>query len=422
MAALKYWVWLTTLPGLTDHSKLLLLQHFSSPEDIYYADEEALWQVEGLKKEQAALLNSKSLTAADRILSDCARKDIFLVTMADAMYPDRLRNIYQPPLLLYGKGAMPLFDEEAAVAVVGTRSCTPYGIHCAEKLGYELTQQGAMVVSGMAKGIDGAAMRGALRFGGFTCGVLGGGVDVVYPAENRRLYEDIAATGVLLSEYPPRTEPEGWRFPMRNRILSGLSVAAVVVEAPLRSGALITAENAMEQGRDVFAVPGPIDAPNSAGCHRLIREGAILATCAGDILSEYESRFPHKLRRTVPPMPPLPRMAGEPKTAEEKRKPAPKSEEYPYTPEAEQTPVLPRLTAEEWAALSTEQQTVLQVLRTDEPKLSDQLAEDSGLPIQRVLPALTLLEISGWTAQNGARSFVRTVELPEIELEGSKEE
>lgn len=116
MAALKYWVWLTTLPGLTDHSKLLLLQHFSSPEDIYYADEEALWQVEGLKKEQAALLNSKSLTAADRILSDCARKDIFLVTMADAMYPDRLRNIYQPPLLLYGKGAMPLFDEEAAVA------------------------------------------------------------------------------------------------------------------------------------------------------------------------------------------------------------------------------------------------------------------------------------------------------------------
>ena len=172
----------------------------------------------------------------------------------------------------------------------------------------------------------------------------------------------------------------------------------------------------------MFAVPGPIDAPNSAGCHRLIREGAILATCAGDILSEYESRFPHKLRRTAPPMPPLPRMAGEPKTAEEKRKPAPKSEEYPYTPEAEQTPVLPRLTAEEWAALSTEQQTVLQVLRTDEPKLSDQLAEDSGLPIQRVLPALTLLEISGWTAQNGARSFVRTVELPEIELEGSKEE
>jgi DNA processing protein len=407
MAALKYWVWLTTLPGLTDSSKMLLMEHFSSPEDIYYADEEALWQVDGLKKEQAALLGSKSLAAADRILSDCARKDIFIITMADALYPDRLRNIYQPPLLLYGKGAMPLFDEEAAVAVVGTRSCTPYGIKCAEKLGYELTQQGGMVVSGMAKGVDGAAMRGALRFGGFTCGVLGGGVDVVYPAENRRLYEDIAATGVLLSEYPPQTLPEAWHFPVRNRIISGLSVAAVVVEAPVKSGALITAENAMEQGRDVFAIPGPVDAPNSAGCHRLIREGAILATCAWDILGEYESRFPHKLRRAAPPMPPLPRLAGEPKLAAEKPK------TNASRPEEAEVPALPCLTAEELAGLSDEQRTVLRALRTDAPLLTDQLAEDSGLPIQRVLPALTLLEISGWVAQNGARSFVRTVALPE---------
>ncbi len=416
MAALKYWVWLTTLPGLTDRSKQLMMEHFSSPEDIYYADEEALWQVEGLKKEQAALLEDKSLHRSDRILADCARKSIFLITLADALYPERLRNIYQPPLLLYGKGVMPLFDEEVAVAVVGTRSCTPYGVHCAEKLGYELTQQGGMVVSGMAKGVDAAAMRGALRFGGFTCGVLGGGVDVVYPAENRRLYEDVAATGVLLSEYPPQTEPEAWHFPVRNRILSGLSVAAVVVEAPAKSGALITAENAMEQGRDVFAVPGPIDAPNSAGCHRLIREGAGLVTCAWDILGEYEGRFPHKLRRTAPPMPPLPRRAGEPKTAEEKQK------TNAYEPETTQTPVLPCLTAAEWDSLTEEQRTVLRVLRPDAPRLSDELAEDSGLPIQRVLPALTLLEISGWAAQNGARSFVRTVALPENELEGSKEE
>ena len=410
MAALKYWVWLTTLPGLTDSSKTLLMEHFSSPEDVYYAREEALWQVDGLKKEQAALLENKSLAMADRVLADCARKNIFIVTMADALYPERLRNIYQPPLLLYGKGAMPLFDEEAAVAVVGTRSCTPYGIHCAEKLGYELTQQGGMVVSGMAKGIDAAAMRGALRFGGFTCGVLGGGVDVIYPAENRRLYEDIAATGVLLSEYPPQTEPEAWHFPVRNRILSGLSVAVAVVEAPERSGALITAENAIEQGRDVFAVPGPIDAPNSAGCHRLIREGAGLAACGWDILGEYESRFPHKLRRTAPPMPPLPRMAGEPKTAEKR-----KTEEAQDAPEAAQTPALPQLTAAEWDSLSAEQQAVLRVLRPDKPQLTDQLAEDSGLPIQRVLPALTLLEISGWAAQNGARSFVRTAEPPENE-------
>lgn len=408
MAALKYWIWLTTLPGLSDHSKQLLMAHFSSPEDIYYADEEMLWQVEGLKKEQAALLTNKSLTISDRVLADCARKDIFLVTIADALYPERLRNIYQPPLLLYGKGSMPLFDEEVAVTVVGTRSGTPYGIHCAEKLGYELSQQGGLVVSGAAKGIDAAAMRGALRFGGFTCGVLGSGVDVVYPAENRRLYEDIAATGVLLSEYPPQTEPEAWHFPVRNRILSGLSVATVVVEAPLRSGALITAGNAMEQGRDVFAVPGPIDAPNSVGCHHLIREGAGLASCGWDVLGEYEGRFPHKLRRSAPPMPPLPHLAGAPKTAEEKPR------TNAFEPEVSQTSVLPCLTAEELAELPEEQRLVLRALESDTPKLSDQLAEETGLPIQRVLPALTLLEINGWAAQDGARCFVRIVALPEI--------
>lgn len=414
MAALKYWVWLTTLPGLTENSKMLLMEHFSSPEDVYYADAEALLQVEGLKKEQAALLESRSLSLAERVLADCAKEDIFIVTMADALYPDRLRNIYQPPLLLYGKGAMPLFDEEVAVAVVGTRSCTPYGIHCAEKLGYELTQQGGMVVSGMAKGIDAAAMRGALRFGGFTCGVLGGGVDVVYPAENRRIYEDIAATGVLLSEYPPHAEPEAWHFPMRNRIISGLSVAAVVVEAPPKSGALITAANAVEQGREVFAVPGPIDAPNSAGCHQLIREGAGLVTCAWDILGEYEGRYPHKLRRqSPPPLPPLPKDVLGAKAAQRKR------EEAAEEPPAE---TLPMLTKEELADLPDEQRLVLCALQADTPQLSDQLAEDTGLPIQRVLPALTLLEISGWAAQNGARSFVRTVALPEQEKQGSKEE
>lgn len=414
MAALKYWVWLTTLPGLTENSKMLLMEHFSSPEDVYYADAEALLQVEGLKKEQAALLESRSLSLAERVLADCAKEDIFIVTMADALYPDRLRNIYQPPLLLYGKGAMPLFDEEVAVAVVGTRSCTPYGIHCAEKLGYELTQQGGMVVSGMAKGIDAAAMRGALRFGGFTCGVLGGGVDVVYPAENRRIYEDIAATGVLLSEYPPHAEPEAWHFPMRNRIISGLSVAAVVVEAPPKSGALITAANAVEQGREVFAVPGPIDAPNSAGCHQLIREGAGLVTCAWDILGEYEGRYPHKLRRqSPPPLPPLPKDVLGAKAAQRKR------EEAAEEPPAE---TLPMLTKEELADLPDEQRLVLCALQADTPRLSDQLAEDTGLPIQRVLPALTLLEISGWAAQNGARSFVRTVALPEQEKQGSKEE
>ena len=159
MAALKYWVWLTTLPGLTNRSKLLLLEHFPSPEDIYYAQPEDLPPVEGLSSSQAALLSDKSTDRAEDVLARCAKGDIFLLTMQDALYPDRLRNIYDPPVLLYGRGRMPLFDEEAAVSVVGTRTCTPYGISAAEELGYQLAKEGAVVVSGLARGIDGAQRR-----------------------------------------------------------------------------------------------------------------------------------------------------------------------------------------------------------------------------------------------------------------------
>lgn len=181
--------------------------------------------------------------------------------------------------------------------MVGTRDCTPYGVSCAEKLGHGLAAGGAVVVSGLARGIDSAALRGALRAGGTVAAVLGNGTDVIYPPENQYLYEDVAAAGALVSEYPPGTPPDGRHFPVRNRILSGLSLAALVVEAPERSGALITAGTALEQGRDVFAVPGPIDAPASVGCNRLIRDGAGLASDAWDILREYEARFPDKLRR-----------------------------------------------------------------------------------------------------------------------------
>ena len=161
MAALKYWLWLTTAPALSNRAKLLLLEHFSSPEDVYYAQTDELCLVEGITKQQAESLSDKSLARAERVLADCARDGQFIVTMDDAAYPARLRDIFDPPVLLYGKGSLPLFDEEAAIAVVGTRSCTPYGLRCAHRMGYELARQGAVVVSGMAKGIDGAAMRGA---------------------------------------------------------------------------------------------------------------------------------------------------------------------------------------------------------------------------------------------------------------------
>jgi len=399
LAALKYWVWLQILSGVPGQLKLELLHHFGSPEEVYFASEGDYLQVEGLRPDMAKLLDNKSLARAEKVLSDCAEDGQFIVTMDDALYPNRLRNIFDPPILLYGKGAMPLFDEEVAVAMVGTRSCTPYGIRAAQELGFELTKQGAMVVSGMAKGIDTAALQGALRAGGFTVAVLGGGADVIYPAENSRLYEDIAATGVILSEYPPHTEPEHWHFPIRNRVISGLSLATVVVEAPEdRSGALITAGTALEQGRDVFAVPGPFDARVSGGCHRLIRQGAALAASAWDILEEYVPRYPHKLRKNRETLPDLPAGAPVKKSGEEKK----------IEPEEKRKSIsLPE------ENLPPEQEAILRQLKTEEAVLTDDIALALDLPVYQVLSALTMLELAGYIAKVGARSFVRIVDIYE---------
>ena len=374
MSALKFWVWLTEQNRLGGPARQALLEHFGSPEEVYYAEPGDLLQVEGITADQVQALENKSLDRAQSILEECARKDIFLLTAQDALYPQRLKNIYDPPLLLYGRGSMPLFDEEAAVAVVGTRSCSPYGI-------------------------DAASQLGALRAGGLTAAVLGCGVDVVYPPENDRLYEDVAASGVLLSEYPPGAEPFGWHFPARNRILSGLCLATLVVEAPEKSGALITAATALEQGRDVFAIPGPLDAEGSVGCNRLIRDGAGLATESWDILREYQSRYPHKLHPDGEKLPPLPK----------------KSEIF-YPERSKKPKVAPsglpvinvRRNAE---GLTDDQIKVLRILDDKEPMLTDDIALRANVPVRRILSAVTMLEIDGYTRQEGLRKFVRTVEV-----------
>lgn len=392
---LKFWLWLTNLPGLTNQTRLALLRHFGSPEDIFYADMGEILLTEGITREQASLLENHKLDTAERILADCQRLDHHILTIQDAAYPSRLKNIYDPPCLLYWKGRMPAFDEEAVVAVVGTRSCTPYGISCAEKLGYGLTHGGGLVVSGLAKGVDAAATRGALRAGGMTAAVVGCGLDVRYPRENQYLYEDVAAAGVLISEYPPGTEPAAHHFPARNRILSGLSVAALVVEAPERSGALITAETALEQGRDVFAVPGPIDAENSVGCNRLIRDGAGLVTDAADILREYEARFPEKIF---------------PEEGREQPRVLGYQARQVQPPKA----VAPTLDLKKSdISLSDDQIALLRILSDEEPTLVDDLIEESGIPTRRVLSALTVLEIENLVVQHSGKRYTRAVTLVE---------
>lgn len=390
---LKYWVWLSELKGLRNQTRLALLRRFGDPESIFYADADELLLTEGVERSQLKLLENHDLAPADRILADCQRLDIQLLTFSDAAYPGRLKNIYDPPALLYCKGRLPLLDDLLCVAAVGTRDCTPYGAACAEKLGFGLASGGAAVVSGLAKGIDAAAIRGALRAGGVTVGVVGNGLDVYYPHESRYLYEDVASAGVLLSEYPPGTEPASGHFPVRNRIISGLSQAALVVEAPEKSGALITAATALEQGRDVFAVPGPIDAPASVGCNRLIRDGAGLVSDASDILREYEGRFALNLKES----------REQPETLGYQARMAP-----------EPKPVAPTLSLRHSdAELTDDQIAVLKALSDTEPIQVDDLTELVEIPTRRVLSALTVLEIDQYVAQHPGKRYTRAVTVME---------
>ena len=393
MSALKYWVWLAECRGVSNQAVLALLRHFGSPEDVFYADTGEILLTEGITREQAKALEDHKLDKADKILADCQRLGLRILTIQDAEYPGRLQNIYDPPCLLYVKGRLHAIDETAAVAVVGTRDCTPYGVACAEKLGYGLASGGAVVVSGLAKGIDAAASRGALRAGGVTVGVVGNGLDVHYPYESRYLYEDIAAAGVLLSEYPPGTEPAGNHFPARNRIISGLSLATLVVEAPERSGALITAETAREQGREVVAGPGPIEAPASVGCKRLIRDGAGLVSDAWDILREYAGRFPEKLKQD-----------------EAREQPAVLG--YQARQKAEPKPVPPSLDLNK-SSLTDDQLNLLRAMSDEEPALVDDLIEQTGIPTRRVLSALTLLEMEQLVTQHSGKRYTRAVTLCE---------
>ena len=399
MAALKYWIWLSELRGLRRQTRVALAQHFETPEELYYADPGEVLLTEGITREEIAALQNKDLRRSEEILEVCERQDYRILTIADAAYPRRLRNIFDPPILLYCRGRLPLVDEEAAIAVVGTRSYTPYGALCAGKLGGQLAAGGAVIVTGLAHGIDSLAAKAALRNGGRVLGVLGCGLDVVYPRGSEELYEDVAASGALLTEYAPGTLPLSGNFPVRNRILSGLSVAVLVVEAPERSGALINANTALEQGREVYAVPGPIDAPGSVGCNRLLRDGAGLVSDGWDLLREYEARFPGKLRQ-------------DPARREVPETPGYEQRERQREEQRQKTRKLPPRLDPAGAELTDDQIALLRTL-TEEPMLVDDLVEESGIPVRRVLSALTMLEIDGYVSQAPGKRYTRTVTLSE---------
>jgi DNA processing protein len=354
---LQYWVGFSRVPGIGPVRLRVLLDHFGDVRQAWEASVATL-QALGFDRrtiETFVTLRSKMNLAAE--LERVSKLGVTLLTWDSPNYPSLLRNIPDPPPVLYIKGKL-LPRDEWGLAVVGTRRATVYGREATRSLVGGLAASGVTIVSGLAYGIDTFAHRTALEAGGRTIAVLGSGVDIIYPAENRKLAGLITSNGAVVSEYPLGTQPEGGNFPRRNRIISGLSLGVLVVEGSKRSGAMITADYAAEQGREIFAVPGNILSPKSAGPNQLIQQGAKLVTTIGDILEE--------LNLTM------------------------------VTEQAEAREIIP----------DNETEAVLLEHLSAEPIHVDELGRATGLPISQVASTLTLMELKGKIRQVGGMNYV----------------
>ena len=400
---LIHWIWLATRQ-MHDREKLAVLEHFRDPEDAFFADSGAYDHMEALSEEARDALRDKNLLPAEEILADCARGKVHILTFRDGAYPVRLKNISDPPLVLYYKGTLPDLDGLPVIGIVGTRKASLYGMTAAKRLGYQIGRCGGIVVSGAASGIDGVAMQGALTVDAPVIAILGCGVDVVYPLSNKGLFADTERHGCLISEFVPGTPPYKWNFPKRNRIISGIADGVLVVEAPEKSGALITARQALEQGRDVFVVPGNIDVPSCAGSNALLRDGAIMAASGWDVLSEYRHLYPDKIRRDNGPA----RQTGYADEVENQARAMSKVAQKAELPRKERKAAEPKEkkvidNAETSAysdgckpipSLMPNEQAIMDLLAGEE-RLVDDVIAATGLPSAQVLAALTMLEVKG---------------------------
>ena len=289
MSESLYWTWLSLKLGPASPYLNTLVSTYTSPKDLFEAENSEILSIEKIPDSVKVRLTDKSLDRAKRILDTCKVEGIGIMTYADPRYPRILKYIDKPPAVLYFKGRPIDFDKLFCVAMVGTRTMSDYGRDMAYRFAYELASAGAVVISGMALGVDGMAAAGALDAQAPTVAVLGGGVDVVYPKVHKKLYSSILKDGLILSEYPPGAVSDAVNFPQRNRIISGLARCTLVVECPEKSGALITADRAKRQGRPVFAIPGALNMPDSVGTNQLIKDGAGMVTSISDIIDLFES-------------------------------------------------------------------------------------------------------------------------------------
>jgi len=365
------WIALSQVIGVGSRTAAALIDRFGSPTACFEATTVSLESAALRRETIDAIKSAEPRELADRELEELARLGGEAVTLKDNRYPALLRESYDPPIVVYCLGDFARAFAQPALAIVGSRRCSTYGRNVAEMLARELAERGVTIVSGLARGVDSAAHRGALEGRGLTVAVMGTGLDAVYPKENKRLSERIAEQGALVTEFPLRTPPVSQNFPFRNRVISGVALGVVVVEGAERSGSLITARLAYEQGRDVFAVPGNITSAKSFGPNYLIKDGAKLVQTWRDVVEEFPVEFKARI---------LAAERGEPR-------PDPL--------------ILDDL------LLSDSEQWVLRMLKPDEPVHIDQLITRAELGTGELMGALLKLEMTDRIRQLPGKSFVK---------------
>ena len=370
----QFWLGLTKLEGLGVRGAHRLVEHFGSPQGAYMASLTELESCGIPARVAQSIFAQAGLKEAAQDLEASAKTGCEVVAYSSDDYPPRLKQIPDPPLVLYVRGDVKVLSRYA-LAIVGTRRPTAYGSQVAQRLARDLAQRQLVIVSGLARGIDSAAHRGALEAAGKTVAVLGSGIDVIYPRENKLLAEQVTECGALISEFPPGTSPAPENFPIRNRTISGLTLGVVVVEAAEYSGSLITARLALEQNREVFAVPGNITSAQSFGPNHLIKQGAKLVDEWMDVIEE----FPAEIRMQLLP-------------------PAEASDEAAAKP---QTGLLFE------QSLSPDQKVVFELLRADQPLFVDAILTTAQIPQPRVMTALLQLEMAGVIRQLPGKNFIR---------------
>ena len=391
-----YWLWLSSLSEVSLNAKAALLEVFGSPEAAFLSPKGSFTRIDGISRRDAALLEERDLTAAEAIPAFCKERDVRIITYENGEYPQRLKEIFAPPSVLYVRGTLPNLDEELPVAVIGTRHASDYGLKMGRNIAYELSKCGAVVVSGLTAGVDAAAAEGALAAGGICIGVLGTPID----AAKSSLAKRVCRKGALISEYAPGTAQMKTFFRARNRIAAGISLGVVVAEAPEKSGTRLFVAEALEQGKEIFAVPGNADSETSAGTIRFLREGAQLVTHGWEVAEELDSLLPGILNTASrESYPVVARPADEDPPPEKKRKPPQKKRL-----DKEKSACYIDISDAIAALTEPQRQIVLSVISGCSS--ADEIIETTGLSASLVLSQLTMLEIKGFIRRDAGNGIV----------------